>query len=70
MSTIYFSSTKTTSRGNRERGRGGRGSRGGRGRTDRDNKKTVYIEQTGIFSSGLNDDGRHEKPRLHDGRII
>ncbi|KHN85527.1 hypothetical protein Tcan_13264 [Toxocara canis] len=50
----------------RERGRGaGRGGRG-RGSGRRDSNKPVFIEQLGIFSSGLNDDGRHDRSKTDD----
>lgn len=48
----------------RERGAG----RGARGRSggNRDANKPVFIEQLGIFSSGLNDDGRHDRSKTDD----
>ncbi|VDK69623.1 unnamed protein product, partial [Anisakis simplex] len=59
-------SSKNTKRG---RGRGG-GGRGGRGRggagNHRDSHKHVLIEQVGIFSTGLNDDGRHDRSKTDD----
>ncbi|VDN83827.1 unnamed protein product [Brugia pahangi] len=51
--------TKGTRQGERRRDRGDRG-RCGRGR-DRETGRQLFIEQQGIFSSGLNDDGRHNK---------
>ncbi|VDO38652.1 unnamed protein product [Onchocerca flexuosa] len=57
--------TKCESTGTRENRRGGRRERGERGRygrgRGRETGRQLFIEQQGIFSSGLNDDGRHNR---------
>ncbi|EFO24367.1 hypothetical protein LOAG_04113 [Loa loa] len=57
--------TKCESTGTKGTRRGGRRDRGGRGRCGRDRGREtgrqLLIEQQGIFSSGLNDDGRHNR---------
>ncbi|KAM3722618.1 DNA-directed RNA polymerase III subunit [Dirofilaria immitis] len=57
--------TKCESTGTRGTRRGGKRERGGRGRCGRDRDRgtgrQLFIEQQGIFSSGLNDDGRHNR---------
>lgn len=64
MRSSFFS----RSGGRRKAGRRDRGGGRGRGReTRRGGEKPVYIEQQGIFSMGLNDDGRHDRPRTSNG---
>ncbi|VDN25300.1 unnamed protein product, partial [Gongylonema pulchrum] len=44
-----------------KRGKRERGSRGRAGRGSREAGSSRFIQQQGIFSAGLNDDGRHDK---------
>uniref|UniRef100_A0A8R1TY94 Uncharacterized protein n=1 Tax=Onchocerca volvulus TaxID=6282 RepID=A0A8R1TY94_ONCVO len=57
--------TKCESTGTRGTHRGGKRERGERGRCGRgrgrETGRQLFIEQQGIFSSGLNDDGRHNR---------
>uniref|UniRef100_A0A0R3RG51 DNA-directed RNA polymerase III subunit RPC4 n=1 Tax=Elaeophora elaphi TaxID=1147741 RepID=A0A0R3RG51_9BILA len=55
--------TKCESTGTKGTRRAGKRERGGRGRCGRDQgrEKPNFIEQQGIFSSGLNDEGRHNR---------
>lgn len=64
-----FSRTKGTRRG-------GKRERGGRGRCGRDRGREtgrqLFIEQQGIFSSGLNDDGRYNRTKssISNGKFL
>lgn len=65
----YFSRTQ----GVRRAGRREREGRGRRGRIQsKETGRQVFIEQQGIFSSGLNDDGRHDRMKnsISNGKVF